>query len=68
MSDDLRAAVDRAWPRRLVLLGRVREETGDHIGAVVAYREAILAGDAVAAADARHRLEDLIARWAGRPA
>lgn len=67
MSEDLRTDVDPASPRRLLLLGRVREVTGDHVGAVVAYREVILAGDASAASDARHRLEDLIARWAGRP-
>lgn len=68
MREDPRTAVDRASPRRLLLLGQVREVTGDHIGAVVAYREVILGGDASAAADARQRLEDLVARWAGRPA
>ena len=68
MSEDPPSAADPATPRRLLLLGRVREVSGDPIGAVVAYREVILGGDAPAAAAARHRLEDLIARWAGRPA
>lgn len=41
---------------------------GDHVGAVIAYRQVILAGEAATAAEARRRLEDLVGRWAGRPA
>lgn len=56
-----------AVPARLLLVGRLRELGGDHVGAVVAYRQAILTGDAAAAAEARRRLEALVVRWAGRP-
>ncbi|HEX6539043.1 MAG TPA: hypothetical protein VF155_07685 [Candidatus Dormibacteraeota bacterium] len=55
-------------PARLLLIGRLREMGGDHVGAVIAYREVILAGEAATAAEARRRLEDLVGRWAGRPA
>lgn len=54
-------------PARLLLVGRLRELGGDHVGAVVAYRQAILTGDAAAAAEARLRLQALVVRWAGRP-
>jgi len=55
-----------ATPLRLLLVGRLRELGGDHVGAVVAYREVILSGDAPAGAEARRRLEALVVRWAGR--
>ena len=51
----------------MLLIGRLREAGGDHVGAVIAYREVILAGDPVEAAEARRRLEELVGRWAGRP-
>jgi len=57
-----------AVPARLLLVGRLRELGGDHIGAVVAYRQVILSGDPEGAAEARRRLEALVVRWAGRPA
>lgn len=54
-------------PTRLLLVGRLREIGGDHVGAVVAYRQVILTGDPEATAEARRRLEALVVRWAGRP-
>lgn len=58
----------RAAPTDLLRLGRVRELSGDAIGAVVVYREVVLAGEAEARAEAQRRLEALMARWTGRPA
>lgn len=55
-------------PARLLLIGRLREMGGDHVGAVIAYRQVILAGEEATAAEARRRLQDLVGRWAGRPA
>ncbi|MBV8528856.1 MAG: hypothetical protein JOZ75_11105 [Candidatus Dormibacteraeota bacterium] len=60
-------AESNAVPARLLVVGRLRELAGDHVGAVVAYRQVILAGDPAGAAEARRRLEALVVRWAGRP-
>ena len=57
-----------AGPTRLLLVGRLRELSGDHVGAVVAYRQVILSGEPASAAEARRRLEALVVRWDGRPA
>jgi hypothetical protein len=57
-----------ATPSRLLLVGRLRELSGDHVGAVVAYRQVILSGEPATAAEARRRLEALVVHWAGRPA
>jgi hypothetical protein len=57
-----------AAPRDLLQLGRIRELTGDTIGAVVVYRQVVLAGEAASRAEAQRRLEALMARWTGRPA
>lgn len=60
---------EKRWtPGDLLRLGRIRELSGDAIGAVVVYREVILAGEAESCAEAQRRLEALMVRWAGRPA
>jgi len=60
---------DKGWaPADLLRLGRIRELSGDAIGAVVVYREVVLAGEAESRAEAQRRLEALMVRWTGRPA
>lgn len=48
------------------MVGRIRELRGDHLGAVVAYRAVIMAGEPATAAEARRRLEVLVGEWAPR--
>ena len=56
-------------PAQLLRVGRMLEQTGDTISAVIAYREVVLAGDDDARAEARRRLQELMIRaWPGSPA
>jgi hypothetical protein len=55
-----------ASPAKLLMVGRIRELRGDQLGAVIAYRAVILAGDAATTAEARRRLKVLVGEWAPR--
>ena len=52
----------RAGPNQLMRVARMFEINGDTIGAIVAYREVILAGEATTSAEAKRRVEDLARR------
>lgn len=59
----------RPGPDQLLRLGRMLEQSGDPVSAVVAYREVILAGEEASSAEARRRLQHIVLRaWPGRPA
>ncbi|HWW09538.1 MAG TPA: hypothetical protein VNY76_04755 [Candidatus Acidoferrales bacterium] len=58
----------RIGPEQLLRVGRMFEINGDAIGAAIAYREVVLAGEEVTVAEAKRRLELLAQRaWPGRP-
>ena len=56
-------------PEQMLRVARMLEQDGDDVGAVLAYREVLLAGEEPTAAEARRRLELLLARvTTGTPA
>ena len=58
----------RIGPEQLLRVGRMFEINGDAVGAAITYREVVLAGEEVTAAEAKRRLELLAQRvWPGQP-
>jgi len=58
----------RIGPEQLLRVGRMFEINGDAVGAAIAYREVVLAGEEATAAEAKRRLELLALRaWPGQP-
>ncbi len=58
----------RIGPEQLLRVGRMFEINGDAVGAAIAYREVVLAGEEATAAEAKRRLELLAQRaWPGQP-
>ena len=56
----------RIGPEQLLRVGRMFEINGDAVGAAIAYREVILAGEQTTVAEAKRRLELLAQRaWPG---
>jgi len=60
--DTLDVVDPRAGPEQLMRVARMFELNGDAIGAIVAYREVILAGEETTSAEARRRVADLARR------
>ena len=58
----------RIGPEQLLRVGRMFEINGDAVGAAIAYREVVLAGEETTAAEAKRRLELLAQRaWPSQP-